>query len=207
MVSDDTRPHPQEIPTGLDQQDTACRQWLGAIARHDETALAAFYDATIGRVYGLVLRITRKPELAEEVVADVYMQVWREAGRYDAARGKALTWLLTLCRSRALDCLRRRDPAELHPEPGTLRSDGVSDDDPADLLLAVEAGSAVHAAMKTLDHCQRQLLSLAFFKGLSHQEIAGYTGMPLGSVKTHIRKALKTLRHVLDTESSGETKR
>lgn len=185
----------------LDAQDAHCRDWLTAIARQDESALAAFYDTTIGRVYGLALRITRKPEAAEEVVTDVYLQVWRNAAAYDAARGRALTWLLTICHSRALDLLRRRDEAESHPEPETLRPDlQEGDNDSLDLLQAIQRDSAIYAALETLKPIQRQLIALAFFKGLSHQEAAAQSGLPLGTVKTHIRRALEQLQQVLASD-------
>jgi len=192
------------MDTALAAQDAHCCVWLAAIAQQDESALAALYDATVGRVYGLALRIVRKPEAAEEVVADVYLQVWRKAAQYDVARGRALTWLLTICHSRALDQLRRRDEAETHPEPETLRADlHEGDNDPLDLLQAIENQSAIYAALETLNPIQRQLIALAFFKGLSHQEAAEQSGLPLGTVKTHIRRALEQLRLALKTEFDG----
>lgn len=188
----------------LDSQDALCCELLAAIARQDENALAALYDATLGRVYGLALRITRKPEAAEEVVADVYLQVWRKAIDYDAARGRALTWLLTICHSRALDLLRRKDEADSHPEPETLRTDlADADNDPQDLLQAIERQSAIYAALESLNPIQRQLIALAFFKGLSHQEAAAQSGLPLGTVKTHIRRALEHLRLTLQPDFVG----
>ena len=190
--------------TALAAQDAHCCVWLAAIAQQDESALASLYDATLGRVYGLAFRITRKPEAAEEVVADVYLQVWRKAATYDAARGRALTWLLTICHSRALDQLRRKDEAEAHPEPESLRPDLLEgDNDPLDLLQAIENQSAVYAALETLNPIQRQLIALAFFKGLSHQEAADQSGLPLGTVKTHIRRALEQLRQTLQMDFNG----
>ena len=192
------------LDTALATQDAHCCVLLAAIAEQDEGALAALYDATLSRVYGLALRITRKPEAAEEVVADVYLQVWRKATTYDAARGRALTWLLTICHSRALDQLRRKDEAEAHPEPETLRTDLANgDNDPLDLLQAFENQSAIYAALETLNPIQRQLIALAFFKGLSHQEAAEQSGLPLGTVKTHIRRALEQLRHALQIDFGG----
>ena len=166
--------------------------------------MAALYDATIGRVYSLALRITRKPEAAEEVVADVYLQVWRKAATYDAARGRALTWLLTICHSRALDQLRRKDEADAHPDPDTLRPDLADGrNDPLDILQALENQSAIYSALQTLNPIQRQLIALAFFKGLSHQETADQSGLPLGTVKTHIRHALAQLRQTLNVDFDG----
>lgn len=187
-----------EMPPAFNEQETLLTAWLEKIAAKDENALAAFYDATVNRVYGLALRITRASHVAEEVASDVYWQVWQQADRYDAARGKVLTWLLTLCRSRALDTLRRRDPAESCAEPELLLTDShSSNDDPLGLLLMVERDNTLHAALKTLDSTPRQLLALAFFKGLSHQEIADYTGMPLGSVKSVLRNAMGALKPIL----------
>lgn len=164
----------------------------------DEQALGAFYDATLGKVYGLALRITGRPDAAEDVAAEVYHQVWRQAGRYDVGRGRPLTWLLTMTRSRALDSLRRRESADSHPEPEVLAEPEVSPDgDPLEMLMTIERNSALHGALAQLDPVQRQLLALAFYRDLSHQEIAEHALLPLGTVKTHIRKALRTLQSAL----------
>lgn len=181
--------------------------WLARVVRQDEAALAALYRATAARVHGLALRVLRQPQLAEEVVEDTYWQVWRQAPRYDAARGPALAWLLTIARSRALDALRahRRGAAQ------TVSADSLGEalegersvalpphrDDPEDWLSALQAGAEVHAAMAALDALPRQLIALAFFRGLTHEEIAGQTELPLGTVKSHIRRALALLRERL----------
>ena len=183
--------------------ERACRDWLAAMARRDEAALAAFYDATVGRVYGLALRITRQPESAAEVASDVYLQVWREANRYDATRGKVLAWLMTICRTRALDHLRRADEAETHPEPEALRAEAPEQKSAQDLLSAIQEHAALHAALAKLEPVQRQLIALAFFRGMSHREIAAHTRLPLGSVKTYLRKALAVMReHLPDRHSA-----
>lgn len=170
---------------------------VAAIAQGDEDALASFYDATISRVYGLAMRIVGVAQTAEEVAADVYFQVWREAGRYDEERGSPLTWLLTICRSRALDALRRQDRAELQAEPAWPEDLAHEERGPLDLLLAIERSSGLHAALTELAPLQRQLVALAFFRGLTHQEIADYSGIALGTVKTHIRSALLVLQRAI----------
>ena len=183
-------------------EELRCRELLAAIAKRDQGAMEVLYDITIGRAYGVALRITARRDAAEDVVAEVYWQVWQQADRYDPQRGSALGWLLTICRSRALDYLRRRDKAELHPEPHELRPElGIDNENPQDLLLAIERDNVLHSALTGLSSQQRQLIALAFFRGLSHQEIANFTGMPLGSVKTQIRKALGVLRNTLDSSS------
>ena len=154
--------------------------------------------------YGL-----RRPEMAEEVLADVFHQAWREAARYDSARGKVIAWLLIMGRTRSLDALRRADEAFSHPDPHDLigpesalpEHGGQAADDPVNLLAGVEGNARVHAAMASLSAIQRQLVALAFFKGLSHAEIAAHTRLPLGSVKTHIRKALAHLRDALESDA------
>lgn len=177
------------------EQNDVLRAQLAAIANKDQAALGAFYDETISRVYGLALRITSRPDAAEEVASDVYLQVWRDAALYDTSRGRVLAWLLTICRSRAIDSLRRRDQAEPLADPDELPSgDGAFATDPQDLLDGVQTHSALHAALELLTPLQRQLLALAFFRGLTHDEIARHSQLPLGSVKTHVRKALGILK-------------
>ncbi len=178
--------------------DDALRSQLRAIAGGDERAFAAFYDATVGVVYGLALRILRDVQEAEEVVSDAYLQVWRQAARFDATRGAPRAWLVTIARSRALDTLRRRDPAEPREDAEALADlDCADGPDPTDWLCAMERGTALHTALAGLSQEQRQLLALAYFRGLSHQEISDHTGMPLGTVKTHLRKGIDALRAAL----------
>ena len=174
-------------------------QWLRAMARGEEQALADFYDATLSRSYALALRIVRDRDAAEDVVAETYLQVWREAQRYDSTRGNALAWLLTICRSRALDYLRRLEPVEFHAEPDSLPTAHIVQTAATeDLVSALQEGHRVREAVAQLPPVQRQLLALAFFRGLSHQEIAEHCALPLGTVKSHIRKAQDALRLVLE---------
>jgi len=174
--------------------------WMRRVVDRDERALALLYDASAARVYGLVLRITRRAALAEEVVEDTYWQAWRQAPRFDAGRGKVITWLLAIARSRAIDALRRDERfqhAELPEEDELMIAAGAAL--PAhDLLEATRGEARVHAAVAALEPRARQLVALAFFRGLTHEEIAAQTGMPLGSVKSLIRRSLQQLRSLLD---------
>lgn len=168
------------------------------IANRDSAALEALYDLSAARLYGLARRITGEAGAAEEVVADTYWQIWQQADRYDATRGQVLAWLLTICRSRALDWRRRQDRAETHAEPERLRPDLYEgENNPVDLLHAMQRASRVHTALARLEETPRRLLTLAFFQGLTHQEISTQTGMPLGSVKTVLRKTMLVLREDL----------
>lgn len=188
--------------TGVDPQDTQFRLWVTSMAEGDKGALGKLYDATLGKVYGLALRITGKAESAEEVVSDVYFQAYREAERFDAQRGAVIAWLLMLTRSRALDHLRRRDIAESHPEPHSLHPERhIAEGNPLDRLLELEGNARLREAMNELLPLQRQMLALSFFRDFSHQEIAGQTGIPLGTVKSHIRRALEKLKPLLISEA------
>lgn len=189
-------------PDTLDLHHSQHRAWIADMAKGNEVALGMLYDATLGKVYGLALRITGKAESAEEVVSDVYLQAYREAGRFDAERGVVIAWLMMITRSRALDHLRRRDIAESHPEPDTLHPERhIGENDPLDGLLELECNARLQAALDELVPTQRQILALSFFRDLSHQEIALHTGMPLGTVKSHIRRALEKLKPFLESDA------
>ena len=169
------------------------------MAAGEQRALEAFYRATVGRVYGLALRITRQPECAEEVAEDVYVQLWHSAIRYTVERGSPLAWALNVCRSRAIDTLRRREPTFTDPEPWRhLPSEPADGSGLQDLLQAAQEHGALHAALQSLRPEQRQLVGLAFFRGLSHAEMAEHMGQPLGTVKSQMRRALALLRTQLD---------
>ncbi len=195
------------LPSGED--DAVLFGFLQGMQKRDQAALSQFYDLTVSRVYAVAYRIVRVAEMAEEVVSDVYMQAWRDAHRYDASRGRVLGWLLIMARTRALDALRRDEEAFAHPDPYTLVDEPVADHaGPIDLIAATQSGTALHAALCKLPTIPRQLLALAFFKGLTHSEIVEATGMPLGTVKTHIRRALATLKDALDgNNASGVTEK
>ncbi len=184
------------LPSGTESDGQQLLQELiGRIVDRDQTAFSALYDKLLERVYGLALRITRCVELAEEVTEDTFWQVWRQAPRFDPVRGNVVAWVMTIARSRALDALRRIDAAECGSVMPVMEMAGG--DNPHDLLAAVQQGSRVHDALAQLDPIPRQLLALAFFRGISHDEIADYTGLPLGTVKSQIRRTLLGLRQTL----------
>lgn len=178
--------------------------WLARVVDRDEAALGALHDALASRVYGLALRITRNAQMAEEVTGDTFWQIWRQAPRFDQERGAALAWILTLARSRALDALRRKDRAACSGDVADLADEaGPHQDDPQDILLAAEQGQRLHTALAQLEPVHRQLLALAYFRGLSHEEIASRTEIPLGTVKSHIRRSLRKLQAWLPADSNG----
>jgi RNA polymerase sigma-70 factor (ECF subfamily) len=167
------------------------------MAAGDQSAMGEFYDQTSPLVFGLAVRILGDPNTAEEVVLDVYAQVWRQAPGFDSSRGSPSAWLLTLARSRAIDQrrARRRDQAT---EP--LESAGevtASTPGPEALSVDSERRRFVQKALGTLSAELREVIHLAYFGGLSHSEIAGQLGQPLGTVKTRIRSAMMQLRDSL----------
>ena len=176
--------------------------WAGLVRRTaggDREALAALYDGTSSLVYGLVLRIVRDEGAAEEVTGDVYMQVWRQAVRFDAERGTALRWLLTVARSRAIDRLRSRRAQSKESE--TLDAIAhVSTDEPSpeDRSWETQRRRLVEGALAVLSPDQRRAIELAYWGGLSHSEVAETLGEPLGTVKTRIRVGMSKLRDTLD---------
>lgn len=199
-----TEPHAQPgLPHGLltSTEAVQCAQLIQLVARMaqgDEAALARFYDLTLSRVHALALRIAGRRDLAEEICVETYWQAWREAVRFDAARGQAMAWLMVMTRTRALDALRRQDPAASCPDPEThIEGQAAPDASPLDCLLASEQASALGRALSTLTPVQRQMIGLAFYKDLSHQEISDQTGLPLGTVKSHLKRAQDALRMTL----------
>jgi RNA polymerase sigma-70 factor, ECF subfamily len=177
------------------------QDWAALIAQMaggDEAALGTFYDTTSRLTFGLVLRILGDRSAAEEVLIDVYTQVWRQAAAYDRSRGTPLAWLTTIARSRALDRLRsgwqeqqRRQPLdELHDMAARAAS-------PEDAAAASEHQRLVQSALAALPPEQRQVIELAYYSGLSHSEIAAHLNQPLGTVKTRTRLGLLKLREAL----------
>lgn len=190
--------------TPLHKDEQLLQDCIARVIQQDQTALNMLYDHLLGQVYGLALRITRQVQLAEEVVQDTFWQVWRQAPRFDPERGSALAWIMTIARSRALDKLRQLEPNEVELEDERLALTPCPDiGSPLALLNTAQQGQALDAALLTLEPVPRQLVALAFWRGLSHEEIAGIMNLPLGTVKSHIRRALTTLRQYLSVESDN----
>ena len=185
------------------QSEAAVERDLAALVERmrsgQERALEQLYDATVGKLYALALAILRSAADAEEIVCETYAYAWANASRFDASRANALGWLLMLCRSRALDRLRqRRATANTLDVAALAETQYVGVDQPFDILSLMQRRSRVYAALSQLTAERRHLVSLAFLRGLSHQEIAHTTELPLGTVKSHLRRALVQLREALE---------
>jgi RNA polymerase sigma factor (sigma-70 family) len=176
----------------------ALRDPMRRLQARDQAALGELYDLTCARLFGLAQAILRNRQDAEEVVCDCYTQAWTDAARYDPERASVMGWLTMLCRSRALDRLRQRRHEHLAVEVEAAESVQDPGPPPEDLLSMVEDGSRVHAALARLPEERRELVALAFLRGLSHQEIADLKQLPLGTVKSHVRRSLLQLREALD---------
>ena len=172
-------------------------QSLTAVAAGDRASLQTVYDMTSAKVFGTIIRIVRRREVAEDLVQEVYVTVWRRAGRFDPAKGSPITWLCTIARNLALNSLRNRG-----------RDDEFGDDEfpdladtsivPADDWLCTQEDSVTLAdCLETLREDHRRSIKLAFFEGLSHSELAEKVDVPLGTLKSWIRRGLAGLRGCL----------
>lgn len=171
------------------------------IAEGETGALEALYDRYGGPAYSLALRILGDREAAEEVVQDAFVAVWRSAETYDPKSGRLYSWLLKITRNRAIDELRRRSVPTRDPSAGGRSLDGepdpAQDQEAPEAAWTAELRSVVGAALDGLPRDQREVLEMAYMRGWSQREIAERTGIPLGTVKTRTRLALKKLRRVL----------
>lgn len=176
-------------------------QWLAAAALRDARAFQRLYQATAPKLFGFALRILGKRELAEEAVQDAYVAIWHAAGSYQAQLAAPLTWMAAIVRNKALDILRRSDDAvELDaPQFDSEILNAMQDPQrtPIERLqLSGEARALAHC-MSALEGLHRQAIGLAYFHDLSHSEIAAQLSLPIGTVKTWIRRGLEKLKTCL----------
>ena len=180
--------NPQSLLTAL----------LGRVAEGDERALKQLYDLTCNRFYGLAMRIVRVGELAEDVLQESYISIWRSAADYRASLSPPLAWMGLIVRSRALDLLRRRtgERMPLTDSLDELTEETLEGDspDPVHCADASQQAQALHRCLAQLKGQQREVLSLAYLRELSHGELADQLKLPLGTVKSWIRRGLEQLR-------------
>lgn len=190
---------PQDGFSSAAEFDERCAAWLQSMDAGEEAALGELYEATIASVFGVAVRIVGDSTAAEDVVADVYHEAWQSAGRYDRSRGRPITWLMTICRNRALDMSRREySSAQTHRQAASLvvQDEGER---PDELLEAIEARHMIRSVIEQLGPEDRQLVAMAFFKGFTHQQIADCVELPLGTIKSRIRRALIKLGDAMQT--------
>ena len=172
---------------------------LRRIQARDTTALGTLYDSYGSLLYAVVLRIVGNAADAEDVLQDAWMQVWRQASNYDARRGAVGAWLLTVARSRALDRFRSKS-ARSRAEGGLDPATNPVPPDPAANAVQSQLTDRLRTALATLTPEQRNVLELAYFRGMSQTEIATQLGTPLGTVKSWTRQGLLRLREVVPRE-------
>jgi RNA polymerase sigma-70 factor, ECF subfamily len=169
------------------------------IVQRDESALAELYDRYAGVLASVLNRILRDTQAAEEILQDIFFQLWRAPSRFDASRGSLPGWLMVIARNRAISRLRRHNPAageELMENSVVLPSNLES------AMAQQQLLGRVKGALENLPKEQRAAIELAYFEGLTHSEIAQRTGDPLGTVKTRLRSAVETLKRLLQPAMS-----
>ncbi len=177
---------------------------IDRLVQRDETALAALYDRYAGVISSVLHRILRDNQAVEEILQDIFLQLWNAASRFDASRGSLPAWLVVIARNRAISRLRRHNPAA---GDALLEGMAVSPFNLESSAARQQLVDRVKASIENLPEEQRAAVELAFFEGLTHSEIAARTGDPLGTVKTRLRSALETLRRTLHSAAQSANQR
>jgi RNA polymerase sigma-70 factor, ECF subfamily len=199
----ETTVHNQESRSPFSSVEQDLGKLLVQIAAGNHHAVAELYDATSAVVFGLALRILQARDAAEDVIVEVYSQVWTQAATYDAQRGTPLAWILTITRSRAIDVLRSQKRARAEEPMEAVGDLPAATPNPEEQSVALERHYLVKQALENLTTEQRQVIELAYFSGLSHSEIAVRLGQPLGTVKTRVRLGMLRLRELLAPLATG----
>ena len=200
---DHVRPVPDGAPEGVPSGGDADRlaDLLRRSALGDEAAFADFYDATSARAYGLALRVVRNPAHAEEVAQEAYLDAWRASTRYDAARGSAVGWLLTIVHRKAVDRVRSVEASSTREETWNRETAPTDHDQTAESAHASLDAARIRGAVATLTDVQRRAVELTYFGGYTHTEVATLLDVPLGTAKTRIRDGLIRLRDLMGVAS------
>lgn len=174
-------------------------QLLEGCAKHHHKDLKQLYDLTAPNLFSVSLRILKDQSLAEDCLQQAYLNIWRNAGSYDARKAKAKTWMNTIARNQALDMLRRNRYQEFHDGDDAI--DSLADDSPGQeqQISHSQDTSRLHYCLEEIPQEQRQCLEMAYFDGLSHQGVADRTQIALGTVKTWIRRGLARLQTCMNS--------
>ncbi|MDX2041370.1 MAG: sigma-70 family RNA polymerase sigma factor [Acidobacteriota bacterium] len=178
--------------------DQVWAELIGRMSDGDQSALAELYDQSSRLVFGMVMRVVNDRSAAEEITLDTFHQVWRQARNFDSERGRPSSWVITIARNRAIDRLRaarwdRQEQTPLEDVTPFLAAEGT----PEQSTYLNEQQKLVRTALANLKTDQRQLIEIAFFAGLTHQEISDKLNLPLGTIKTRIRAGMIKLRELL----------
>jgi RNA polymerase sigma-70 factor, ECF subfamily len=191
------------------ERERCWREYLQEIQKGNAEALGRLYDASAPMLYTLAFRVLGNAADAEEVLLDVFEQVWRTANSFDPARGGVWRWLVLLTRSRALDRLRSMANKRLHEHPTSPEQIEISSPEPLpeEAIVLSQQQHLIRQALSTLPPEQSKVLELAYFSGMTHTEIATVLGIPLGTIKTRIRMAMDKLRIALCPVTVGSSTR
>jgi RNA polymerase sigma-70 factor (ECF subfamily) len=184
-------------------QNKILEDLLAACARKDQASFARLYEVTAPKLFGVAIRILRREDWAEEVLQDCYVNIWGHASAYSAGLSAPMTWMTSIVRNRCLDWLRRpRMEVVLSrdDDDGEDPIDAIPSDDPSPLerLASSADAKALAGCLGQLEPKQRQAITLAFYDGLSHSELASHMRQPLGTVKTWVRRGLEQLKGCLE---------
>lgn len=190
-------------PASLSSNDPRLSELMLDVARGSTASFERVYDAVADQVYGIALRVLRNPTLAEDAAQEALLEVWSSASRFDAKRGTARSWILTIAHRRAVDKVRREESHanRARVDFATTPTVTPSDDGPArviDTLQGEWEAARVRRALTGLSEIQREALSLAYWRGLTHREVAAELGIPLGTAKARLRDGILRMRDLLE---------
>ncbi|WP_202439641.1 MULTISPECIES: sigma-70 family RNA polymerase sigma factor [unclassified Streptomyces] len=183
--------------SGVPSPGPDLQELLVRVARGDQEAFADVYDAVSGPVLGLVRSILRDPAQSEEVAQEVLVEVWRTAPRFQASRGSAMNWVLTLAHHRAVDRVRSAEAAAAREHRAALLDRTPAFDEVSEQVETRLEREQVRRCLRTLSELQRQSVTLAYYRGLTYREVAELLTVPLGTIKTRLRDGLIRLRDCL----------
>jgi RNA polymerase sigma-70 factor (ECF subfamily) len=180
------------------QTQTDLAALLAAVATGDQAAFERLYVATRAKLYGIVLRILRRSDLADEVVQDAYLRIWRNAREFDAARATPMTWMVAIARNRAIDLVRRKPEASIDEEPAAMEI-LAENPDPLAAREMTENLRRLLGCLGALDDDRRRMVLLAYYNGLSRDELAVRFERPVNTIKTWLRRSLIEIRECLES--------
>jgi RNA polymerase sigma-70 factor (ECF subfamily) len=180
------------------QRNAQLQELLAACALNDRRAFSRLYELTSAKLYGVVLRILSRDEWAQDCLQEAYIKVWNKAESYRPQLASPMTWMATIARNQALDLLRRRHREVRESDTEDFPEEVDQDPLPQEKLQQTDEGRRLNRCLEQLKSQQRQMIALAYFKGLTHDELAARTDTPLGTVKTWIRRGLEQLKRCLE---------